>query len=188
MIVNSIPLGRSVRSLAAGLVLSLSAAVAALAEVRGIDPFVGSYSGSAELVLADGTTQKRDLGVEIAQTYGGFSVAWSTITFRPDGRTKDRSYKILFEPTGEVGFFAADKRKDMYGHDVQLDPMKGEPLVWGQLSGDTLTVYAIFVDVTGGYEIQQYDRTLAEGGLQLEFSNFRNGAEQRSLSSFLKRQ
>ncbi|WP_316650912.1 hypothetical protein [Ovoidimarina sediminis] len=162
--------------------------MAALAEVRGIDPFVGSYSGSAELVLADGTTQKRDLSVEIAQTYAGFSVAWSTITIRPDGRTKERSYKIMFVPSREDGLFAAAMRKDLFGHDVQLDPMKGEPFVWGQLSGDTLTVYAIFVDLTGGYEIQQYDRTLAEGGLQLEFSSFRNGAEQRSLSSFLKRQ
>ncbi|MDU8945561.1 hypothetical protein [Ovoidimarina sediminis] len=188
MTARDIFLSRAILGLAAGLVLSLSAAVAALAEVPGIEPFVGTYSGSAELVLADGTKQNRDLNVEIAQSDAGFSVAWGTITFRPDGRTKERSYKIGFVPSKEDGLFAAAMKKDLFGHDVQLDPMKGEPYVWGQLNGDTLTVYALFVDATGGYEIQQYDRTLAEGGLQLEFSSFRNGAEQRSLSSFLKRQ
>lgn len=179
--------GRATRALVVGAACAVAATVAAWAEVPQIEPFVGSYSGSAELVLADGTKQNRDLNVEIAQSDAGFTVAWRTATFKPDGRVKEVAYKIGFVPSREDGLFAAAMKKDLFGHDVQLDPMKGEPYVWGQLSGDTLTVYALFVDATGGYEIQQYDRTLADGGLQLEFNSIRNGVEQRSVSSFLAR-
>lgn len=178
---------QTAKALFAGVALALSAAVGAWAEVPEIEPFVGSYSGSAELVLADGTRQNRDLAVEISQSDAGFTVAWSTVTFRSDGRVKERSYKIGFVPSIEDGLFAAAMKKDLFGHDVQLDPMKGEPYVWGQLNGDTLTVYALFVDAAGGYEIQQFDRTLADGGLQLEFHSIRDGEKQRSLSSFLAR-
>ena len=182
-------LGHSIRALVAGAFCAVSAATMALAEVPQIDPFVGSFSGSADLVLADGTKQNRDMSVEISQTDKGFTISWSTATTRPDGRIKERSYTIGFVPSLEDGLYAAAQKKDLFGHDVQLDPMKGEPYVWGQLDGDTLTVYALFVDLTGkGYEIQQYDRTLADGGLQLEFNSIRNGMQQRSISSFLERQ
>ncbi len=153
-----------------------------------IDPFVGSYKGSAELVLADGSTLPRDLSVEIAETRDGFSVKWSTTTFRSDGRVKEVAYEIDFVPSAQEGLFAAAMKKNVFGRSVQLDPMKGEPYVWGQLDGNTLTVYSLFVLADGGYEIQQYDRTLADGGLDLEFNSIRNGEEQRAVSSFLKRE
>ena len=51
-----------------------------------------------------------------------------------------------------------------------------------------MTVYSLFIDDNGGYEMQQFDRTLAEGGLSLSFSRFRNGTKSRSVETFLERQ
>jgi hypothetical protein len=71
---------------------------------------------------------------------------------------------------------------------VQLDPMKGEPYVWGRIDGDTLSVYSLFVAEDGGYEIQQFDRTLTTGGLMLDYQSVRNGQINRTVTTFLERQ
>lgn len=151
-------------------------------------PFVGSYTGSADMQMTDGTVQRRDMSVEIMHAEDGFSVQWTSVTYRPDGRTKEKSYTIDFIPSDREGVFSAAQKTNVFGHSVQLDPMKGEPYVWARISGDTLTVYSLFVDDEGGYELQQFDRTLTEGGLDLDFERLRNGEQQRSVSTFLERQ
>ena len=169
------------------LIATILVALAGSAKAQ-IGPFVGSYSGSAQLVLADGSTQDRELSVEISQNRNGFTVQWTAITIKPDGRVDEKSYEIDFVPNAREGLFSAAMKKDLFGNDVQLDPMQGEPYVWSELQGETLTVYALFVEPRGGYVIQQYDRTLAEGGLLLEFNSVRNGEIQRTVSSFLMRE
>ena len=151
-------------------------------------PFIGSYTGSAEIVSADGSRSQRDMSVTISEAKKGFTVEWTTTTFKPDGRTKDKAYSISFVSTDRHNIYSAAMERNIFGHEVQLDPMKGEPFVWGRIVGDTLSVYSLFVDNEGGYEMQQYDRTLTEGGLMLEFKFHRNGAQQRSVSTFLQRQ
>ncbi len=153
-----------------------------------ISDFVGVYSGSAEMVSADGKTSPRDMSVAISETKKGFEVSWTTTIYRANGRVKESSYDIDFVPSDRDGIYAAAMQTNVFGHSVQLDPMKGEPYVWGRIIGDTMTVYSLFVNDDGGYELQQYDRTLADGGLQLEFSRVRNGEVQRSVSTFLKRE
>jgi hypothetical protein len=154
-----------------------------------VEPFVGSYLGSAELIRADGSTQMRDMSVEIALAgKGGFIVKWATITYRSDGTSKEKSYEIEFVASDREDVFAAAMKKNVFGHSVQLDPMKGEPYVWSRIVGDTMTVYSLHVDAEGGYEIQQFDRTLADGGLELEFHSILNGEVQRTISTFLNRQ
>ena len=51
----------------------------------------------------------------------------------------------------------------------------------------TLTVFSLYVAENGDYLMQQYDRTLADGGLELDFSLHRNGMPSRKVSSFLTR-
>lgn len=172
---------RAVSTLVVALVLS------APVSASNVSRFVGDYSGSAEIISADGTKTPRDMSVSISETRGGFNVKWTSTTHKPDGRTKEKSYSIDFVPTDRTDIYAAAMERNIFGHEVQLDPMKGEPFVWGRISGDTLTVYSLFVDDVGGYEMQQYDRTLADGGLMLVFTNLRNGDKQRSVSTFLER-
>ena len=153
-----------------------------------IHRFVGEYAGSAEVSSADGTLIKRDMSVTISQNQDGFTVKWTSTTYKPDGRTKEKTYEIFFLPTDREGVFSAAMRKNVFGHPIQLDPMKGEPYVWSRITGDTLSVFSLFVDDEGGYEIQQFDRTLAEGGLTLDYKSVRNGAVQRTVTTFLARQ
>ncbi|MEO0402738.1 MAG: hypothetical protein AAF214_10220 [Pseudomonadota bacterium] len=152
------------------------------------DPFFGTYTGSAEVVALDGSTIPRDMSVEISGTDEGFKVQWTSLTYRADGSTKEKSYTIDFVPSGRDAVYAAAQKRNVFGHEVQLDPMKGEPYVWARLTGQTMTVYSLFVDADGGYSLQQYDRTLADGGLQLRFQTIRDGEIQRAVETFLSKQ
>jgi len=161
---------------------------AVLAGSVDVSRFVGTYEGSAEVQTSAGQTAQRDLSVKISETDRGFVAAWSTTTYRSDGASKEKSYEIEFVPSDRSGIFAAAMTRNVFGHAVQHDPMKGEPYVWSRISGDTLTVFSLFVNEEGGYELQQFDRTLTDGGLMLEFHALRNGQKERQITSFLKRQ
>lgn len=150
--------------------------------------FVGEYAGSAEVTRADGSSENRDMSVIIDTTKEGFAVEWTSVTYKSDGRRKEKSYSIEFHPSDREGIYAAAMKRNVFGHSVQLDPMKGEPYVWGRVYGDTLTVFSMFVDDQGGYEMQQFDRTLTDSGLTLEFTSTRNGHHQKSVTTFLQRQ
>ncbi len=152
-----------------------------------LNRFVGSYSGSAEVEQIDGTVEQRDMSVAIRETYKGFEVQWSTAIRRADGDAKTKSYKIEFIPSERDGVFAAAMQTNVFGHTVQMNPMKGEPFVWARVIGDTLTIFSLYVAENGDYLMQQYDRTLADGGLDLDFSLHRNGMPSRKVSTFLTR-
>lgn len=163
-------------------------AVANPAGANSIADFVGDYKGSAELVRADGSAEPRDMSVSISKTKAGFNVSWKTVIFKHDGRVKEQSYSVDFVPTDRAGIYSAAMRRNVFGHEVQLDPMKGEPFVWGRISGETMTIYSLFIDEEGGYEMQQFDRTLVDDGLQLNFSRIRDGHPEHSVSTLLVRQ
>lgn len=162
--------------------------VAAAAAQADVSRFFGSYVGSAEVVSVDGSTHQRDMSVRIEEVKGGFRVNWTSTSYRGDGSFKEKSYSIDFLPSDRAGVYASAMKRNVFGHDVQLDPMRGEPYVWSRIEGDTLSVYSMYVTDSGGYEIQQFDRTLAEGGLILDFKNVRNGAILRTVSTFLRKQ
>lgn len=179
-------MGRGVRGIGLAIWLAFGAAMPALA--ADISDFVGDYKGSAELVREDGTTEPRDMSVSIKETKQGFEVGWSTVTYKPDGRVKEQAYSIGFVPTNRDGIYSAAMKQNVFGHAVPLDPMKGEPFVWGRIWDETMTIYSLFVDEQGGYELQQFDRTLTDGGLMLEFSRIRNGEPASGITTFLKQQ
>lgn len=167
------------------LVLMLSSAQLALAGPD-LERFAGSYEGSAMVELYDGSEAQRDMSVLIAPNDNGFRLEWSTITYRDSG-TKEKRYGINFIDSARDGVYAAAMKRNVFGHEVPLDPMKGEPYLWARVKDDTLTVFSLFVNSDGSYELQQYDRTLKEGGLQLEFRRLHEGKPLRSISTFLKK-
>ncbi|WP_348540245.1 hypothetical protein [Ruegeria sp. R14_0] len=157
------------------------------AQAGDIKPFVGDYVGSANVVDDDGTETPRDMSVSIHETKEGFNVSWKTTTYKPDGRVKEQSFSIDFKQSDRSDVYSAAMKRNVFGHEVPLDPMQGEPFVWGRIEGQTLTVFSLFIDEKGGYELQQFDRTLAEGGMNLSFSRFRNGVKSRSVETFLEK-
>lgn len=175
------------RALVNGLFLAVAMLLFARAASAEVTPFVGSYSGSVELTHSDGSVELRDMSVSIGETKKGFSVQWSTATIRQDGSRKVKAYDVSFVETDREGIFAAAMERNVFGHAVQMDPMKGHPFVWGRITGKTLTVFSMFIAPNGDYEMQQYDRTLADGGLLLHFVVNRNGLPTRAFSTFLER-
>lgn len=153
-----------------------------------ISRFVGTYNGSADVVSVDGTSLKRDMSVDIEETSDGFRLGWTSITYREDGTARDKTYSIEFVPSDRGDVYAAAMKRNVFGHDVQLDPMKGEPFVWSRIEGDTLSVYSLYVAEDGGYEIQEFNRTLAVGGLELEYQSVRNGVIHRTVMAFLTKE
>jgi len=158
------------------------------AEAADIDQFAGIYKGSAEVTNVDGTSAPRDLSVEIEITRKGFNVNWETITYKLDGRVKEARFSIEFLASKRPNQFSAAMGRDIFGHAVQLDPMRGDPYVWAHIDGKTLTVYSLFIGEDGGYEMQEYARTLVDGGLELDFERIRNGERMKTVKTILLRQ
>ena len=156
------------------------------ASANSIDPFLGSFEGNAEFD-DNGKTQRRDMSVEITETDRGFSVSWTSVSYKSDGRTKENSYSIAFLPSERDNIFASAVKSNVFGKLVPLDPLKGEPFVWSRIEGDTLTLFSLFIDENGDYEMQEYHRTLADGGLELKFRRMSNGIEVRTIETFLTR-
>lgn len=171
---------------AAGLLISPVTTVEA-ADKASLERFFGRYSGQAISSTEEGLS-KRDLSVRIQDAgKGAFTVDWITFTRKDDGRRKRKSYSITFRPTPRDGVFGSAMRSDKFGHAVPLDPLKGEPYVWARIQGETLTVYALHIIEDGGYEMQEYARTLSDDGLDLRFSRVRNGERLKLITGSLLR-
>ena len=170
----------------ASSVLCMALLVALPAGAAELEDFFGRYEGTAISGSAEGLT-KRDLSVTIEGRQDGFSVSWTTTTPGNGSKPKRKSYTIEFERTNQAYLFESAMRKDMFGNRVPLNPMKGDPYVWATLHGDTLTVYSLIITDSGSYELQQYDRTLTEDGLRLEFSRIREGRELKRITGRLEK-
>ncbi|WP_264213370.1 hypothetical protein [Leisingera thetidis] len=153
-----------------------------------ISRFAGKYTGSVEIVKDDGDTDPRDMSVEIRAMKKGFTIKWTATTEKDDGRRKTKAYEVEFLPSGRNGVFSAAMTRNVFGHSVPLNPMEGEPFVWGRITNGTLTVFSLFIHPNGDYEMQQYDRTLADGGLDLVYISRLNGKPRRELATFLTKQ
>ena len=71
--------------LAALVALSFAVALWSTQARADTTPFLGTYTGSAEVIALDGTKIPRDMSVEISKTKDGFRVQWTSVTYRQDG-------------------------------------------------------------------------------------------------------
>jgi hypothetical protein len=159
----------------------------ALSGTMPVEPFFGEYRGKT-ISEEDGETTARDLGVSIEPDGEYFKITWSTATRRrAEGELKRKSYAISFVPTQRPEIYRSAMRTDMFGNRVPMDPLSGDPFVWCRIAGRTLTVYALLINDAGRYDLQVYDRTLVDKGLDLKFTRLREGDPPRILSAFLER-
>lgn len=169
----------------AGLALALPAPVSA--DDKPISAFLGRYVGKT-LMQSDKDVTIRDLDVMIEKAKnGGFTVEWSTITYRADKTQKKSNFKVTFQDTRREGVFGSAMRRNKFGKAIPLDPLKGEPYVWSRIDGNTLTVNMMLITAAGSYEIQTYDRTLTDDGLDLRFFRVRDGKSLKEIRAKLKR-
>ncbi len=137
----------------------------------GIEAFYGTYRGQ---VGSDGKiTRELKLSIKPAKKKG-FEINWSTTTFAANSE-KTKSYSISFVPSGRDNIYSSAMRRNIFGKLTPMDPLKGDPFVWCKVEGDTLIVYSLLITDNGGYEMQDYVRTLTDRGLNLKFSRIRDG-------------
>lgn len=151
-----------------------------------IDQFEGSYEGTAEFEY-EGEVQRRDMSTEISMTKDGFMVSWTSVSYKNDGRAKAKTYRIEFVPSGRDDIYKSAMAKNLFGKATPLDPLAGEPFVWARLEDETLTVFSLYIDELGEYEVQEFHRTLIDGGLDLVFRRIDSKAIVKEIRTVLRR-
>ena len=150
------------------------------------EKFYGEYDGEA-ISDTDGELGKRDVKVTIEATDKGFGVTWVVVTIRTDGKVKRKKHTVNFQPTDRENLYRSAMRTDVFGQEVPLDPIKGDPYVWGRIDGDALLVHALIIREDGGYELQIYKRSLTEYGMDLSYTRVRDGEVLRTVTAELIR-
>lgn len=163
-----------------------SAVLPAVAADARLERFFGDFTGRSIQSKSDQGLEPRDLDVKISPHGKGFIIGWTTVIYRAKQPTR-KTYSVEFSRTERAGIFASAMRRDVFGHDEPLDPLHGDPYVWARLSGDTLTIFALLITSEGGYEIQTYDRTLTDDGLELRYTRDRDGKILPPVTGSLKR-
>ena len=153
----------------------------------GITPFIGEYRGRAISDSGSGL-KERDLSVVIEpQRKGGFAVEWTTISRSSSGRLRKKSYTVEFITTKRENIFSSAMKTNVFGGRQAMDPLEGDPYFWSRIDGQTLTIYALLITDEGSYEIQVYERTLTEAGMDLRFSRVRDGQVLKQINGTLER-
>ncbi len=171
----------------AALLAGLLTGPGAMAAVHSVAPFFGTYVGTAIVEEGRGLPP-RDLRVTVKpHKKGGFSVDWTTTTRKTDGSVKRKRYKIKFRPSERENLYASAMKTNMFGAEVPLNPLAGDPYVWATVHGRILTVYALHITDRGGYEMQVYERTVTAKGIDLKFHRIRDGQRLRTIIGTLNR-
>jgi hypothetical protein len=145
--------------------------------------FFGTFQGGGVAENEDSAyfgVTARDFDVVIEADQSGFAVTWTSVIrsggnpANPDVRRKSATKKFRATPMEHV-YRATDSG----------DPLTGGELCWARIMGNTLTVYIVTVRKGGAYEIQQYDRSLTGGGMDLVFKRIRDGEEVRTVKGKL---
>ncbi|MEC9368877.1 MAG: hypothetical protein VX871_09335 [Pseudomonadota bacterium] len=174
--------------------------LAALALVAGLAPpavaetdhkaFFGTYVGRSISVVGEDLSE-RDFNVVIGPyEKTGFQVQWTTvIRYTNSSKTTQRkSHKASFLPVrSRPGLYYSVAGKDVFGSQVPADPLAGEPYVWAGIEQQTLTISALYITDTGGYEVQVYKRTLTTGGMNTDFERMRDGVQLRRITGRLEK-
>jgi len=150
--------------------------------------FYGTFKGNAESIIS-GEISERELTVVIKPWEDkGFTVEWTTLIQRANGKKKLTDLSIDFYPSARPDIFASAMRTDVFGRTVPYDPVgeEADPYVWAGLEGKVLTVRALYIVEGGGYELHVYKRSLNEAGLTLEFERISNGDKVTRVSAQLE--
>jgi hypothetical protein len=160
---------------AAALLLALLFAAPASVSAASLEPLFGTYVGVAEVKdFATNDIRQRDMDIVI-EPYkrGGFKIHWVNVSL-VDGKravpgVERRVQTVLFEPAEDRGFFVEVAENNPFRERDETRPMRGDPVRWASLDDQGLHVYSFVVLEDGRFELQVYDRTLTDIGLDIKF-------------------
>jgi hypothetical protein len=144
-----------------------------------LSDFFGTFVGNAQ-EIEDSDPMSRDMDIVIGPFHDdGFQINWITVT-KVDGRrdvpgVARTVQSVFFEPAADRNFFVEVEADNPFREREEMVPMSGHAVRWASLDGDTLRVYSFVVLEDGRYELQIYNRTLTEVGLDIVFRRFDDG-------------
>lgn len=169
--------------LAAALVL----AGAARAQDAALRDFFGTYVGVAEVRDPQaGENRQRDMDIVIEPfDRNGFRIEWINVT-KVDGRRDvpgvERDVnEVRFKPAEGKDFYVEVPRPNPFREREETRPMRGDPVRWAAIEGDSLYVYSFVVLDDGRYELQVYERELTDKGIDLDFQRLVDGQLAREI-------
>ena len=181
-------MGSGPRLAAAAMLIALMLAAPAGARAVSLEPLFGAYVGVAEVEdIAKGDVRQRDMDIVIEPyKQGGFRIQWVNVTL-VDGKravpgVERRVQTVLFEPAQDRGFFMEAAESNPFREREETLPMRGDPVRWASLDDQGLHVYSFMVLEDGRYELQVYDRTLTDIGLDIKFQRIVDGAVMRQIT------
>jgi len=152
-----------------------------------LEDFFGVYVGRAQVFGPEGTVvEERDLDIVITPgKRRGFHIDWITVRL-VDGRrdvpgVKRRRLQSVFEDEQD-GRFVEDMRGSLFAKRKKRDLMAGDALRWARILGNTLSVYSFGILEDGRYEMQVYQRTRTDLGLDIRFRRVVDDELTRSIS------
>lgn len=150
-----------------------------------VEDFFGTWRG-VELNV-DGAERApkltpADLDMAITAESGGFRIRALALGREPDGSVVARPMDATFAPTETPGVFAFQPGtggllSSLFADPAVGNPLEGDTLLWARLEGDTLHVYSLAIDPSGGYALERSIGQLTEDGMvtryELRFENDR---------------
>jgi hypothetical protein len=181
-------MGAEPRLAAAVALIALMLATPADARAASLEPLFGTYVGVAQVEdIAKGDVRHRDMDIVI-EPYGqgGFKIQWVNVSL-VDGKravpgVERRVQNVLFEPAQDRGFFMEAAESSPFREREETRPMRGDPVRWASLDDQGLHVYSFVVLEDGRYELQVYDRTLTDIGLDISFQRIVDGSVMRRVT------
>ncbi|MEH6644303.1 hypothetical protein [Sulfitobacter sp.] len=168
------------------LILILILLCPSIAVAEAIEQFEGTYEGEAEFVF-EGKTERRDMSTTITATKNGFILSWTSVSYKSNDRIKSKTYTIEFVPSSRDNIYKSAMKNNLFGKATPLDPLRGEPFVWARFEGDTLSVFSLFINDIGDYEMQEFHRTLVDEGLDLVFRRIHDAKAEKEIRTILVR-
>jgi hypothetical protein len=181
-------MGPEPRLAAALALLALTLAAPAGARAASLEPLFGTYVGVAQVEdIAKGDVRQRDMDIVIEPyKQGGFRIQWVNVSLVNGKRAvpgvERRVQTVLFEPARDRGFFIEAAESSPFRLREETRPMRGDPVRWASLDDQGLHVYSFVVLEDGRYELQVYDRTLTDIGLDISFKRIVDGAVMRRIT------
>ena len=150
---------------------------AASADQLAIQDFVGEWRGTDVKIDAPAPAPKlapSDLDMTITEANGGFQIRALALGREPDGSLATRPLEAAFAPTEVPGVFAFDPGtgsllSSLFADPTVGNPLQGDTLLWARLQDDTLHVYSLAIDPTGGFALEHSTGRLTDDGMEARY-------------------
>lgn len=151
--------------------------------------FTGIYVGvAADVPMDGGPSERRDIEIAIrAAERGVLEIDSVNVTRVGDRRdvpgVRYAATAVRLAPRSP-GFYIESRRRDPFGTDDPVEPMRGDALRWAVLDERGLTSLSFGVLEDGRYELQEVLRRRVPDGLEIEYRRIVDGVVVRRMVGF----